>query len=40
MYYFLHEFSKPGYTLGKNYTLEKVFFITELGADEKVRFVL
>ena len=28
------------YILEKNYTLEKVFFWTELGADEKVRFVL
>ena len=39
MYCFL-QFSKVQYALKKNYTLEKVFFETELGEDEKVRFVL
>ena len=39
MYCFL-QFSKAQYTLEKDYTLEKVFFYTELGADKKVRFVL
>ena len=39
MYCYL-QFSKAGYTLRKNTHLEKVFFLTECGADEKVRFVL
>ena len=38
--YCFFQFNKARYTLGKRYTLEKVFFRTELGADEKVRFVL
>ena len=34
------QFSKTHYTLGNKYTLEKVFFEMELGADENVRFFL
>ena len=38
--YCFFQFNKARYTLGKSYTLEKVFFRTELGVGEKGRFVL